>query len=119
MSLVLVLIIVLIAVFKPKDKETEPPETTPPVTVEETSTVPETSEIAPETMAPTTAAPVYKTIDNLNVRSQPSTDGNKLATLPAGTVVEFVRVYENDSDWTVIIYNDQEAYVASRYLTSD
>ena len=102
LSLVLVLIIVLIAVFKPKDKETEPPETTPPVTV-----------------APTTAAPVYKTIDNLNVRSQPSTDGNKLATLPAGTVVEFVRVYENDSDWTVIIYNDQEAYVASRYLTSD
>ena len=119
LSLVLVLIIVLIAVFKPKDTETEPPETTPPVTVEETSTVPETSEIAPETMAPTTAAPVYKTIDNLNVRSQPSTDGNKLATLPAGTVVEFVRVYENDSDWTVIIYNDQEAYVASRYLTSD
>lgn len=118
-SLVVVLIIVLVSLFKPKEKEPDPTtNATMPETTADNTFVPETT-LAPETMAPTTAAPVYKTSDNLNVRSQPSTDSEKLDTLPAGTVVEFVREYENDSEWSVIIYNNQEAYVASRYLTTD
>lgn len=119
-SLVVVLIIVLVSIFRPKEKEQETTDAnaTFPETTADNTFVPETT-LAPETMAPTTATPVYKTNDNLNVRSQPSTDGEKLATLPMGTVVEFVREYENDSEWSVIIYNNEEAYVASRYLTAE
>lgn len=118
LSLVVVLIIVLIVIFKPKKEEpdtTEP--STMPVSSEDNSTaIPETT-LALETMAPTTAAPVYKTSDNLNVRSQPSTDGEKLDTLPPGTVVEYVGQY--DSEWSIIMYNNEEAYVASQYLVHD
>ena len=116
LSLVVVLIIVLITLFKGKEKEPEPTEPVTTTAPQETPSVPETT-IAPETMAPTTASPVYKTSDNLNVRSQPSTDGNKLATLPSGTVVEYVGEY--DSEWSIIIYNNEEAYVASQYLVHD
>lgn len=118
LSLVVVLIIVLIVLFKkPKETETEATEPTSTIAVDETTpSVPETT-ITPETMAPTTASPVYKTSDNLNVRSQPSTEGNKLATLPSGTVVEYVGEY--DSEWSIIIYNNEEAYVSSQYLVHD
>ena len=116
-ALVVVLIVVLVSLFKPKEKdETESSSGTMPEITTEAPFIPETT-LAPETMAPTTAAPVYKTNDNLNVRSQPSTDGEKLATLPLGTVIEYVGEY--DSEWSIIIYNNEEAYVASRYLTHD
>ncbi len=116
-SLVVVLIIVVVALFNKKEKSPEPEETTPSVIAsQEEPTLPETTS-APETMAPTTASPVYKTSDNLNVRSQPSTDGEKIDTLPVGTVVEYVGDY--DSEWSIIIYNNEEAYVASQYLVQD
>ncbi|MEG0564960.1 MAG: SH3 domain-containing protein, partial [Hungatella sp.] len=61
--------------------------------------------------------PVYKTNDSLNVRSEPSKTGQKLGVLVAGTVVDYVKAY--DDVWAVINYNGTEGYVASQYLIHD
>lgn len=111
-ALCVVFVIVLVQFLKPK--KDKPEESTPAATVEET--IPETTP-APETMAETTPAAVYKTSDNLNVRSEPSTSGNKLGLIPAGTVVDYIEAY--DDEWAKINYNGSEAYVASRYLVHD
>ena len=87
---------------------------TAPVTTE--NLLPETT-AAPETMADTTPAAVYKTSDNLNVRSEPSTSGNKLGLLPAGTIVDYVEDY--DSEWAVINYDGTQAYVSKQFLVHD
>ena len=87
---------------------------TAPVTTE--NLLPETT-AAPETMAETTPAAVYKTSDNLNVRSEPSTSGNKLGLLPAGTIVDYVEDY--DSEWAVINYDGTQAYVSKQFLVHD
>ena len=50
----------------------------------------------------------------MNVRAEPRTDATKLGQLVAGATVEYVRA-END-EWAVILFNGQEAYVASQYL---
>lgn len=60
--------------------------------------------------------PVYRTTDVLNVRPEPSTSSERIGQLNAGVAVEYVRAY--DDDWAVILYNGQEAYVASQYLTT-
>lgn len=65
----------------------------------------------------TTAAPTitrYVTTSALNVRSAPSTDGEKLTTLAAGTTVDFVGDYDNV--WAIINYNGAQAYVSKQYL---
>lgn len=111
-ALLVVFVIVLVQFLRPKNDK--PEETTPAATMEET--VPETT-LAPETMAETTPAAVYKTSDNLNVRSEPSTSGDKLGLIPAGTVVDYIEAY--DDEWAVINYNGSEAYVASQYLIHD
>ena len=51
------------------------------------------------------------------MRSQPSTDGERLGLLEAGTVVDYIDAY--DDEWAIISYNGSEAYVASQYLTRD
>lgn len=81
-------------------------ETASSESIEETSTVAETE----------TVSLVYTTTAALNVRSAPSTDGDKLATLAAGTVVDYVGAY--NSQWAIINYNGAQAYVASAYLTA-
>lgn len=111
-ALCVLFVVVLVQFLKPKKEK--PEETTPQATVEETA--PETT-LAPETMAETTPAAVYKTSDNLNVRSEPSTSGSKLGLIPAGTVVDYIEAY--DDEWAKINYNGNEAYVASRYLVHD
>ncbi len=63
------------------------------------------------------AAVVYRTTSVLNVRSESSTEGSRIGQLEAGAVVDYVGVY--DGDWTIIRYNDMEAYVASAYLTTE
>ena len=111
-AVAVILLIVIIRILMPgKDDAAE---TSAPVTTE--STLPETQP-EPETMAETTPAPVYRTTDNLNVRSQPSTDGERLGLLEAGTVVDYIDAY--DDEWAIISYNGSEAYVASQYLTRD
>lgn len=111
-ALCVIFIIAIVVLIKPKKKKEA--ETTAPTTVE--VSVPDMT-TAPETMAPTTPAAVYKTSSVLNVRSEPSTTAEKLGKLPAGTVVDYVGP-END-EWAIINYNGQQAYVASQYLVHD
>lgn len=109
----IILLFALIKLIIPDKKENT--ETTPAVTTE--ASVPETS-TEPETMAETTPAPVYRvSADALNVRSEPSTDGEKIGSLTDGTVVDYVGEY--DADWAIILYEGNEAYVASQYLVHD
>ncbi len=105
-----ILLICVIRLWVPELKKTEEP--TEPSTVTTTAApVPETT--VPETMAPA----LYRTTTVLNVRSQPTTDGDPIGKLAEGTTVDFVEVY--DDEWTIIRYNGAEAYVASRYLTTE
>lgn len=88
---------------------------TSPTTVMETS-LPESTEETTTVEETETVSLVYTTTAALNVRSAPSTDGDKLATLAAGTIVEYVGAY--DSQWAIINYNGAQAYVSSAYLTA-
>lgn len=108
--LCIVLLVLVFKLVKPSgDKKAG--ETTAPVTTEATTEAPSTE---PATEA-TTA--VYKTTTTVNVRPEPSTDTDRLGKLEPGTQVEFVRTHDND--WSVILYNGQEAYVSSQYLTAE
>ncbi len=113
-----ILIVVLIRILRPSGPKTE--ETSAPSTEaqlpEEPSSQEETT-AAPETMAETTPAAVFRTNDYLNVRAEPSTTGSRLGVLDPDTVVEYVGEY--DSEWAIIMYEGSEAYVASRYLSHD
>jgi len=117
---VIVVIVVLVRVFTPAKPEDNndttasiPTETFAPVTEP-----PTTAPIPIETMAETTPAPVYKiSADILNVRSEPSTAGEKLGTLEQGTIVDYVEDY--DDEWAIINYNGAQAYVNKQFLTQD
>lgn len=112
----ILLIFFVVRLIKPKPEETE------------TSSVPVSSEIPIETTEPIetiepvtetdTEAPsvVYRTTDVLNVRSAPNAESDRLGKLNAGVTVEYIRM-ENE-EWAVILYDGQEAYVASQYLTT-
>ena len=101
--------------FKPgEDTKDTTAATTPPVEYMTEST---SADAVPDTTAADNAAPVYKTTDTLNVRSQPNTDGERIGQLAAGTTVEYIRAH--DAEWAVILYNGQEAYVASQYLSAE
>lgn len=110
--LVCVIVVVLAArlIFHGKSSATDPTAVSAETTPQETMPV-------SETMAETTPAAVYKTSDNLNVRSEPSTSGSKLGLLPAGTIVDYVEDY--DSDWAVINYDGTQAYVSKQFLVHD
>ena len=106
--LCIVLLLLVVKFVKPQSqtKETEGP------TAVETM---ETTEAAPKETEST--GPVYRTTDVLNVRPEPSTSSERIGQLNAGVTVEYVRAH--NADWTVILYNGQEAYVASRYLQKE
>lgn len=65
--------------------------------------------------APETSAAVYRTTTTLNVRTEPSTDASILVQLAPDTEVNVTGTY--DSQWTIINYDGQDAYVATAYLT--
>ncbi|MEG7530219.1 MAG: SH3 domain-containing protein [Hungatella sp.] len=112
-TLCVVLVIVVFQFIKPDKKNAD--STSAAVTTE--AALSETTATATETMAETTPTPVYKTNDSLNVRSEPSKTGQKLGVLATGTVVDYVKAY--DDEWAVINYNGTEGYVASQYLIHD
>ncbi len=110
--LVLVLIIVKLIPGKGSKKEPTTVETTAEVTTEAMTS----AETSAEPTEPETEAPkIYTTKSKLNVRSEPSTDGAKLGSLASGTVVEYVKTY--DDKWTVIMFEGTEAYIATEFLT--
>ncbi len=110
--LCIVLLFFVVKLFKPDSKPEDI--TTTPATVE---TPAETA--PPETLPEETDAPAvtYKTTTVLNVRPQPNTTDARIGQLDAGVTVEYIRAHDND--WAVILYNGQEAYVASQYLTAE
>jgi len=105
-----ILLVFVICLLIPEKKEPVP--TTTETTMTETTSVPET------TIPATDEAEItYRTTTVLNVRSQPNTDGDPVGKLAANTTVNYIKAY--DDEWAVIYYNGVEAYVASRYLTTE
>lgn len=113
--LCLILLFFVIKLVKPKndpDKHTE--SSVPPI---ESMVESLPSDTGTEPSQNVDASPVYKTTDTLNVRPNPTTEGERIGQIPAGTTVEYIRAH--DDKWAVILYNGQEAYVASQYLTTE
>ncbi len=86
----------------------------PATTAATTESVSETESTLVEETTSTPTITRYVTTSALNVRSAPSTDGEKLTTLAAGTTVDFVGDYDNV--WAIINYNGTQAYVSKQYL---
>lgn len=108
--LCIILLFCIMKLVKPEKNAVET--SAPPTTISVTESGADRETFVPETMSPVS----YKTTAVLNIRSQPNTEGNRIGQLGEGVTVEYIRAY--DTDWAVIMYNGQEAYVASRYLTS-
>ncbi|WP_124067272.1 SH3 domain-containing protein [Clostridium sp. E02] len=113
--LVLFLIVLLVVKLIPgKDKKNETAPTTASTQVPTESasvTAPPTEPPVSETEAPK----IYTTKSKLNVRSEPSTDSTRFGSLASGTVVDYVKTY--DDTWTVIEFEGKQAYVATEFLT--
>ncbi len=124
-AIIIVAVIVVIALVRllhsdePSADETTPTASTESVAADETTAAEEEipTTAAPETMAETTPAPVYKTTDYLNVRAEPSTSSRRLGVLDTDTVVDYVGDY--DETWAIINYEGTQAYVSKQYLTQD
>lgn len=124
-AVVVVAVIIVIALVRLlRSDDSAPEETIPAVSTESVANdettaaeeeIPTTA--APETMAETTPAPVYKTTDYLNVRAEPSTSSRRLGVLDTDTVVDYVGNY--DETWAIINYEGTQAYVSRQYLTQD
>ncbi len=118
----IILLIVLIRVFMPDNKE-DSASSAPSVSTE--AALPETPSPEQETTAPesetTEAAPpesvTYKTTDTLNVRAEPSTSARIVVQLAPGTTVNYVGVH--DDFWSIINYDGTDVYVATQYLTQE
>ncbi len=61
----------------------------------------------------------YTNDRSVNWRDRPSTNGRKLATFNQNTYVWMIQEETNDAGegWTRVMYNGQEGYVMSRFLT--
>lgn len=109
--LCIILLVCVIKLVKPASDK-------PASNASEPSTVAEQqTEEAPTEAQTMEASVVYKTTSNLNVRSGPSTDSDRIGQLLEGSAVEYVGEY--DSDWAIILYNGEQAYVSSQYLTTE
>lgn len=109
--LCIILLFLVVKLFGPDKDDTK-------LSKEQVTT--ETASQAASTEAPVTepeAAVTYKTTTALNVRPEPNTDTERIGQLPEGAVVEYVGTH--DADWAIILYEGQEAYVASQYLTAE
>ena len=111
----MVLIVVLVLVIRLLTPDKDPTDETVASIPTTAATTEATTAEAPteETSAGTVS---YKTTDTLNVRKEPSTDADRIGKLDPGASVEYIR--DHDDFWAVILYNDQEAYVAKQYLTA-
>lgn len=50
----------------------------------------------------------------VNFRKEKDTSKGYIATIPEGTELP---VYEDDGTWSRVMYNNQEGYVMSKYIT--
>lgn len=112
----IVLVIVLIFLIKVLTPEKSPTSETTPAESTTLSTEAATPAESDPIVPIETAAVIYKTTTTLNVRSGPSTESERIGKLDPDQTVSFVR--DHDDFWAVILYNNQEAYVAKEYLTT-
>lgn len=56
-------------------------------------------------------------LDNVNIRSGPDRESEKIGTVPEGSEVEVSSTTENG--WRLIRYDDMEGYIAGNYLEHD
>lgn len=59
---------------------------------------------------------VYVNVDKLNVRKTPNTSSEKVAIITKGTELKRVGVSDN---WSKVIYENKEVYVASEYVSKE
>lgn len=107
------------------EQTTEAPEQTTPEATGE-STTEATEESTTETTEPeTNGYPSYTyedrnetvyTTANLNIRKEPATDAEIVATLPKGSSIKRTGYH---AEWSRLDYNGQTVYAASDYLTTD
>ena len=57
------------------------------------------------------------TLEEVNVRSGPSTDQDSLGKLPAGTEVK--RLALGDDGWSLVLFQEKRAYIKSSFLSED
>ena len=116
---VVLLILIIRALLPSGDtKETQPQTTAPSESVTMESTPANADALAPDDTTQENTQPqaaVYRTTATLNVRTEPSTSASILVQLPPDTEVNVTGTY--DSQWTIINYDGQDAYVATAYLT--
>lgn len=115
--LAVILLILVIRAMMPGEEGKDKSQTTAAQTTEQPSETPaetETQEAETEPQAADGSAYVV-TGTGVNVRTEPSTSGRVLVQLSAGDTVEYVKRY--NSDWTVINYEGQEAYISSQYIS--
>ena len=55
-----------------------------------------------------------RTISNLNLRDEPSENGNVILTIPKGDVLELQIKY--NSGWYKVLYNQNDGYVSGEYI---
>ena len=56
-----------------------------------------------------------RTISNLNLRDEPSENGNVILTIPQGDVLELQMKY--NSGWYKVLYNQNSGYVSGEYVS--
>ncbi len=60
---------------------------------------------------------IYKTIDRVNFREEPSTGSPSMGILPAGTAVEVMEF--NETGWGLVAYNDNLGYVFAEFVVPE
>ena len=102
---------------EPVEEATTEPETTEPMeTVEPGQTEASTPEPVPQYTYTDMSATMYTT-QIVNVRNQPSTDGEKIGSLSAEQEVQVISRC-NETGWYKFIWTDgSEAYVSDKYLS--
>ena len=112
---ILLVVILLIRLFVFKGRNTVVETTAALTTVAETMESTEAESTVEET---TEAAKRYFVTTGVRVRAKPSTtDSETLTVLDAGTEIQYKGDY--DSEWVIVNYNGQDAYISKQYVRSE
>ena len=110
--LVLAIIVVSIKLILRPESEEIPSEVPVVEDYSESESIPEV--ISEETTDQQTYTRVRILKDNINVRSGPGTDYERLGSAYGGYDFEFVE--QTNDEWTKIIYDGKEAYIFTEYV---
>ena len=112
---ILLVVILLIRLFVFKGRKTVVETTAALTTIAETMESTEAESTVEET---TEAAKRYFVTTGVRVRTKPSTtDSETLTVLDSGTEIQYKGDY--DSEWVIVNYNGQDAYISKQYVRSE